>query len=160
MGCVGQQSACTSTHTVTHILAVPTHTHIQSFPLKTLQRAKFTADSASTVRYRPCVCSVQDLSHWQSSKTGRGPLEEGWKDDHKPIMCSYKRVQCSFEVYGFQTRTEEFIHRVRQLDFPSCLFAFADLKESLIKMWSAVNVASNYRWNTRWEKYKYIANWI
>ncbi|CAJ1062419.1 cytoplasmic phosphatidylinositol transfer protein 1b isoform X1 [Xyrichtys novacula] len=53
----------------------------------------------------------EDLSRWQSSKTGRGPLERGWKDDHKPIMCSYKRVQCSFEVYGFQTRTEEFIHR-------------------------------------------------
>lgn len=122
------------THRQTHTRHPHTHTHIQHFPLKTLQRAKFTADSASTVRYRPCVCSVQDLSHWQSSKTGRGPLEEGWKDDHKPIMCSYKRVQCSFEVYGFQTRTEEFVHRVRQLDFPACLFPFADVKESLIKM--------------------------
>ncbi|CAN9513674.1 unnamed protein product [Ophioblennius macclurei] len=54
---------------------------------------------------------AEDLSLWQSNKTGRGPLEEGWRDDHKPVMCSYKRVQCSFEVYGFQTRTEEFIHR-------------------------------------------------
>ncbi|XP_053288113.1 cytoplasmic phosphatidylinositol transfer protein 1b [Pleuronectes platessa] len=53
----------------------------------------------------------EDLSRWQSNKTGRGPLEESWRDDHKPIMCSYKKVQCSFEVYGFQTRTEEFIHR-------------------------------------------------
>ncbi|XP_068998713.1 cytoplasmic phosphatidylinositol transfer protein 1b isoform X2 [Embiotoca jacksoni] len=53
----------------------------------------------------------EDLSRWQSSKTDRGPLEKGWRDDHRPIMCSYKRVQCSFEVYGFQTRTEEFIHR-------------------------------------------------
>uniref|UniRef100_A0A672HUR2 Phosphatidylinositol transfer protein cytoplasmic 1b n=1 Tax=Salarias fasciatus TaxID=181472 RepID=A0A672HUR2_SALFA len=52
-----------------------------------------------------------DLSLWQSNKTGRGPLEKGWRDDHKPVMCSYKRVQCSFEVYGFQTKTEEFIHR-------------------------------------------------
>lgn len=53
----------------------------------------------------------EDLSLWHSNKTGRGPLEEGWRDCHKPVMCSYKRVQCSFEVYGFQTRTEEFIHR-------------------------------------------------
>ncbi|XP_069551877.1 cytoplasmic phosphatidylinositol transfer protein 1b isoform X2 [Brachyistius frenatus] len=53
----------------------------------------------------------EDLSLWQSSKTDRGPLEKGWRDDHRPVMCSYKRVQCSFEVYGFQTRTEEFIHR-------------------------------------------------
>ncbi|KAG7475883.1 cytoplasmic phosphatidylinositol transfer protein 1-like [Solea senegalensis] len=55
--------------------------------------------------------TVEDLSLWQSSKTHRGPLGEGWRDNHKPIMCSYKRVQCSFEVYGFQTRTEEFIHK-------------------------------------------------
>uniref|UniRef100_H3CDL7 Phosphatidylinositol transfer protein N-terminal domain-containing protein n=2 Tax=Tetraodon nigroviridis TaxID=99883 RepID=H3CDL7_TETNG len=59
----------------------------------------------------------EDLGRWQSSKTGRGPLEEGWRDTHAPIMCSYKRVQCSFEVYGFQTRTEEFIHKVRKLVF-------------------------------------------
>uniref|UniRef100_A0A3Q4G503 Phosphatidylinositol transfer protein cytoplasmic 1b n=1 Tax=Neolamprologus brichardi TaxID=32507 RepID=A0A3Q4G503_NEOBR len=60
----------------------------------------------------------EDLSLWQSSKTGRGPLEKGWRDSHKPVMCSYKRVECSFEVYGFQTRTEEFIHRVRSDSFP------------------------------------------
>lgn len=62
----------------------------------------------------PLARSVQDLGRWRSSKTGRGPLEEGWRDNHAPIMCSYKRVQCSFEVYGFQTRTEEFIHKVRE----------------------------------------------
>uniref|UniRef100_A0AAQ6IPV7 Phosphatidylinositol transfer protein N-terminal domain-containing protein n=1 Tax=Anabas testudineus TaxID=64144 RepID=A0AAQ6IPV7_ANATE len=53
----------------------------------------------------------EDLSRWQSTKTGRGPLQKGWREDHEPIMCSYKRVQCSFDVYGFQTKTEEFIHR-------------------------------------------------
>ncbi|XP_026795829.1 cytoplasmic phosphatidylinositol transfer protein 1b [Pangasianodon hypophthalmus] len=53
----------------------------------------------------------EDLSSWVSDKTGRGPLVDGWRNNTKPIMCSYKRVQCSFEVYGFQGRTEEFIHR-------------------------------------------------
>ncbi|XP_072250199.1 cytoplasmic phosphatidylinositol transfer protein 1b [Leuresthes tenuis] len=53
----------------------------------------------------------EDLSRWHSIKTERGPLQKDWRDQHKPIMCSYKRVKCSFEVYGFQTRTEEFIHR-------------------------------------------------
>ncbi|CAL8247319.1 unnamed protein product [Lota lota] len=53
----------------------------------------------------------EDLSRWQSNKTGRGPLEEGWRASAKPIMCSYKRVCCSFEVFGFQGRTEEFIHK-------------------------------------------------
>lgn len=48
-----------------------------------------------------------------SEKTSRGPLVEGWRKDSTPIMCSYKRVQCSFEVYGFQGKTEDFIHRVR-----------------------------------------------
>ncbi|XP_026084422.1 cytoplasmic phosphatidylinositol transfer protein 1-like isoform X3 [Carassius auratus] len=54
---------------------------------------------------------AEDLSNWVSQKTGRGPLVEGWRDTTKPIMCSYKRVSCSFEVYGFQGRTEDFIHR-------------------------------------------------
>uniref|UniRef100_A0A3B5MZH9 Phosphatidylinositol transfer protein cytoplasmic 1b n=1 Tax=Xiphophorus couchianus TaxID=32473 RepID=A0A3B5MZH9_9TELE len=54
----------------------------------------------------------EDLSLWRSNKTNRGPLEKGWRKNHSPIMCSYKRVQCSFEVYGFQTRTEDFLHRI------------------------------------------------
>lgn len=54
----------------------------------------------------------EDLSLWRSSKTGRGPLEAGWRSRAQPpIMCSYKRVCCSFEVYGFQGRTEEFVHK-------------------------------------------------
>lgn len=53
----------------------------------------------------------EDLSRWQSNKTGRGPLKEGWRSQAKPIMCSYKRVCCSFEVYGLQGRTEEFVHK-------------------------------------------------
>lgn len=53
----------------------------------------------------------EDLSDWVSEKTGRGPLVDGWRNDSKPIMCSYKRVTCSFEVYGFQGRTEDFVHR-------------------------------------------------
>ncbi|KAK3551243.1 hypothetical protein QTP70_013985 [Hemibagrus guttatus] len=53
----------------------------------------------------------EDLSNWVSDRTGRGPLVDGWRQNTMPIMCSYKRVQCSFEVYGLQGRTEEFIHR-------------------------------------------------
>ncbi|KAI1885852.1 hypothetical protein AGOR_G00208040 [Albula goreensis] len=53
----------------------------------------------------------EDLSTWVSKKAGRGPLVADWRNESKPIMCSYKRVQCSFEVYGFQGRTEEFIHK-------------------------------------------------
>ncbi|CAL8290337.1 unnamed protein product [Merluccius merluccius] len=56
----------------------------------------------------------EDLSLWYSNKTDRGPLQEGWRSQATPIMCSYKRVSCSFEVYGFQGRTEDFIHKTIQ----------------------------------------------
>lgn len=52
----------------------------------------------------------EDPKFFQSIKTKRGPLIEGWRDD-KPVMCSYKVVHASFEVWGLQTRVEDFIHR-------------------------------------------------
>lgn len=52
----------------------------------------------------------EDPKFFQSTKTKRGLLIEGWRND-QPIMCSYKVVDASFEVWGFQTRVEDFIHR-------------------------------------------------
>lgn len=51
----------------------------------------------------------EDPKIFQSIKTKRGPLIEGWRDD-KPVMCSYKVVHASFEVWGLQSRVEDFIH--------------------------------------------------
>lgn len=56
----------------------------------------------------------EDVRYFQSQKTGRGPLVEGWRDTVTPIMCSYKVVQVSFEVWGLQTRAEDLIHRVSE----------------------------------------------
>ncbi|KAG5330419.1 PITC1 protein, partial [Acromyrmex charruanus] len=53
----------------------------------------------------------EDPKYFQSKRTGRGPLVEGWRDTTQPIMCSYKLVHASFEVWGMQTRVEDFIHR-------------------------------------------------
>lgn len=53
----------------------------------------------------------EDPRFFKSVKTNRGPLMEGWRITDKPIMCSYKLVHTWFEVWGFQTKTEEFIHR-------------------------------------------------
>lgn len=53
----------------------------------------------------------EDPRFFKSVKTGRGPLTEGWRITDKPMMCSYKLVHSSFEVWGFQTKTEDFIHR-------------------------------------------------
>ncbi|KAB0367470.1 hypothetical protein FD755_020794 [Muntiacus reevesi] len=55
---------------------------------------------------------VQDPKHFKSEKTGRGQLREGWRDSHQPIMCSYKLVTVKFEVWGLQTRVEQFVHKV------------------------------------------------
>lgn len=35
---------------------------------------------------------------------------EGWREMDKPIMCSYKLVHASFEVWGLQTKVESYIH--------------------------------------------------
>ncbi|XP_043603139.1 cytoplasmic phosphatidylinositol transfer protein 1 isoform X2 [Bombus pyrosoma] len=53
----------------------------------------------------------EDPKFFKSQRTGRGPLVEGWKGTTQPIMCSYKLVQVSFEMWGMQTRVEDFIHR-------------------------------------------------
>nr|XP_046476084.1 cytoplasmic phosphatidylinositol transfer protein 1 isoform X1 [Neodiprion pinetum] len=53
----------------------------------------------------------EDPKYFKSKVTGRGPLVEGWRDVTQPIMCSYKLVQASFDVWGMRTRVEEFIHR-------------------------------------------------
>ncbi|XP_062853893.1 cytoplasmic phosphatidylinositol transfer protein 1-like [Trichomycterus rosablanca] len=54
----------------------------------------------------------EDLRYFKSEKTSRGMLQEGWRDTQQPIMCSYKLVTVKFEVWGLQTRVEQFVHRV------------------------------------------------
>ncbi|XP_025921016.1 cytoplasmic phosphatidylinositol transfer protein 1-like [Apteryx rowi] len=56
--------------------------------------------------------SPEDPRYFSSAKTGRGPLREGWRQHTKPIMCSYKLVTVKFEVWGLQTRVEQFVHKV------------------------------------------------
>uniref|UniRef100_A0A3B4AZ15 Phosphatidylinositol transfer protein N-terminal domain-containing protein n=1 Tax=Periophthalmus magnuspinnatus TaxID=409849 RepID=A0A3B4AZ15_9GOBI len=54
----------------------------------------------------------EDLRYFQSKKTNRGLLPGGWMDTQDPIMCSYKLVTVKFEVWGLQTRVEQFVHKV------------------------------------------------
>ena len=30
---------------------------------------------------------AEDLANFKSTKTSRGPLQEGWREDTQPIMC-------------------------------------------------------------------------
>jgi hypothetical protein len=54
---------------------------------------------------------TEDPKLFKSVKTERGPLGENWKDYCDPIMCSYKLVQTSFEVWGLQTRVEDYAQK-------------------------------------------------
>lgn len=51
-----------------------------------------------------------DVKKFTSSKTGRGPLKEGWEKTADPIMCCYKSVDVTFKWWGLQTKVEKFIH--------------------------------------------------
>lgn len=53
----------------------------------------------------------EDPCKFKSQKTGRGPLSANWRETMKPIMCAYKIVRVRFEVWGFQTRVEDFAQR-------------------------------------------------
>lgn len=55
---------------------------------------------------------MQDLRSFKSKKTDRGLLQEGWINSQDPIMCSYKLVTVKFEVWGLQSRVEQFVHKV------------------------------------------------
>ncbi|CAH1179986.1 unnamed protein product [Phaedon cochleariae] len=63
-------------------------------------------DEVSAKHYK----EEEDPRFFQSKKTHRGPLVDGWRSNYQPIMCSYKLVHASFEVFGLQTKVEEFIH--------------------------------------------------
>ncbi|XP_077110812.1 cytoplasmic phosphatidylinositol transfer protein 1 [Ranitomeya variabilis] len=54
----------------------------------------------------------EDPKSFKSEKTGRGLLRDGWRESQQPIMCSYKLVAVKFEVWGLQTRVEQFVHKV------------------------------------------------
>uniref|UniRef100_UPI00358F58BA cytoplasmic phosphatidylinositol transfer protein 1 n=1 Tax=Myxine glutinosa TaxID=7769 RepID=UPI00358F58BA len=57
---------------------------------------------------------AEDLRQFASTKTGRGPLCEGWQNNCSPIMCSYKLVTVKFDVWGLQGRVEQFVHKAIQ----------------------------------------------
>ena len=54
----------------------------------------------------------EDLSHFKSTSTGRGPLSSEWLSSANPIMCSYKSVEVKLDLWAFQSRIEEFVHKV------------------------------------------------
>lgn len=73
----------------------------------------------------------EDVTKFHSEKTGRGPLLAGWRENTKPIMCSYKLVEVRFDmVYMLQARIEEFVHKsIREILLVGHRQAFAWLDD-------------------------------
>ncbi|XP_017049771.1 cytoplasmic phosphatidylinositol transfer protein 1 [Drosophila ficusphila] len=74
---------------------------------RTVDHLDIAFDEVSAKHYK----KEEDPKFYKSAKTNRGPLIEGWRETDKPIMCSYKVVHASFEVWGLQTKVEDFIQR-------------------------------------------------
>ena len=63
-------------------------------------------DSVRTADYK----KESDPKIFRSEKTGRGPLEEQWKETVDPVMTAYKLVTIQFKWLGLQDRAEKFGH--------------------------------------------------
>ncbi|XP_027086669.1 uncharacterized protein [Coffea arabica] len=48
-----------------------------------------------------------DFSTFQSARTGRGPLLEGWQNSCDPVMTAYKLVTIDAPYWGFGSRLEQ-----------------------------------------------------
>ena len=55
---------------------------------------------------------AEDLTRFKSSVTNRGPLDTDWLEKADPVMCSYKSVEVTLDLWAFQSRIEEYIHKV------------------------------------------------
>ena len=73
-------------------------------------------DKVSEHKYK----ESEDLTLFKSKVTGRGPLTSDWLETSDPVMCSYKAVEVKLDLYLFQSRLEEFIHKVSLKK--SCVF--------------------------------------
>jgi len=74
----------------------------------------------------------EDLTKFTSTKCPeRGPLQEGWREDTEPIMCSYKLVDVRFDMmYLMQGRIEEFVQKsIREILLVAHRQAFAWIDE-------------------------------
>ncbi|KAI8039837.1 hypothetical protein M5D96_007261 [Drosophila gunungcola] len=79
----------------------------EELKVRTVDHLDIAFDEVSAKHYK----KEEDPKFYKSEKTNRGPLIEGWRETDKPIMCSYKVVHASFEVWGLQTKVEDFIQR-------------------------------------------------
>ncbi|XP_022226947.2 cytoplasmic phosphatidylinositol transfer protein 1 isoform X2 [Drosophila obscura] len=98
----------------------------EELKVRSVEHLDIAFDEFSAKHYK----REEDPKFFKSKKTSRGPLVEGWRETDKPIMCSYKVVHASFEVWGLQTKVEDFIQRgIRDILLLGHRQAFAWLDE-------------------------------
>jgi len=69
-------------------------------------------DPIDPTKYKP----EEDLTLWESEKTGRGKLGKDWIKNTTPVMCSYKECAVQLRIWGVQTAGEAYIHKVALRD--------------------------------------------
>jgi len=79
---------------------------------RTVDMIDIAYDPIDPSKYKP----EEDPTIYMSEKTGRGKLQKDWKENHKPIMCSYKYCSVQLRVWGIQTAGESYIHKVALRD--------------------------------------------
>jgi len=79
----------------------------EELAVRTVDHVDIAFDEVPPKHYK----EAEDPKLFTSKKTGRGPLKEDWKNMTEPIMCSYKWVKASFEVWGLQTRVEDYTQK-------------------------------------------------
>ena len=66
----------------------------------------------------------EDPKIFKSKKTGRGPLNDNWREEYtraaksdpnKKIMTAYKLCRVEFRYWGMQNKIERFIHDIGEL---------------------------------------------
>ncbi|KAJ4816879.1 hypothetical protein LUZ62_029445 [Rhynchospora pubera] len=70
-----------------------------------------------------------DLTNFKSQKTGRGPLQNGWKDSCKPMATTYKLVTMEAPIWGLGERLEDLLISGERALFLAChrlCFAWID----------------------------------
>jgi len=58
----------------------------------------------------------EDPTIFESTKTGRGKLQKDWMKTVDPVMTCYKNCAVEFRYWGFQTKVEQYIHKLALRD--------------------------------------------
>ncbi|KAL3850755.1 hypothetical protein ACJIZ3_012637 [Penstemon smallii] len=77
----------------------------EQLAIRQLEMMNIASDTSDYWSYVVGSSSI-DFSQFQSSRTGRGPLLDGWQEQCDPVMTAYKLVTIDAPYWGFGSRLE------------------------------------------------------